>query len=231
MTTTSILLISFLGGISPALIWLWFWLKEDSLHPEPKKLLALAFFSGMIAMLAVLPFQKIVYGYFKGNDLILFSLCAIIEEVLKFLVAYFTVLKRKEDNEPLDPLIYMITVAIGFAALENSFFLLSHLFQGDMAGGIITSGLRFIGATLLHIVSSATIGVSMSLSFYKNKVKKSIYLAYGLLLAIILHTFFNLLIIKSNGNSILTILSGVWFAIVILLLVFEKIKKINSYNK
>ena len=30
------------GGILPALAWLWFWRREDSTHPEPRRLIALA---------------------------------------------------------------------------------------------------------------------------------------------------------------------------------------------
>jgi len=32
-----------LGGIVPTLLWLWFWRREDRLHPEPRRLILLAF--------------------------------------------------------------------------------------------------------------------------------------------------------------------------------------------
>ena len=45
------------GGILPALIWLWFWLKED-LHPEPKKAISLTFFFGMLMVPAAFVLEK-----------------------------------------------------------------------------------------------------------------------------------------------------------------------------
>jgi len=29
------------GGLFPSLAWLWFWLREEADHPEPRKLIAL----------------------------------------------------------------------------------------------------------------------------------------------------------------------------------------------
>ena len=35
--------IAFLAGLIPALFWLWFWLREDKAHPEPRALIATSF--------------------------------------------------------------------------------------------------------------------------------------------------------------------------------------------
>jgi RsiW-degrading membrane proteinase PrsW (M82 family) len=48
-------------GIIPALIWLWFWLKED-IHHEPNKFIIFSFLCGMLAVLISLPLQKIFLG-------------------------------------------------------------------------------------------------------------------------------------------------------------------------
>ena len=53
-------IIALLGGITPSLLWLWFWLKEDRCAPEPKGLIALSFFAGMAIVYFVLPLQKLV---------------------------------------------------------------------------------------------------------------------------------------------------------------------------
>ena len=129
-----------LGGLLPALLWLWFWRREDRRHPEPRPLIALAFLAGIIAVPLVLPLEKYVAKFVLGGSeietiaginlmlaltgIILWSL---IEEILKFLAAYLTVLRRKEVDEPIDLVIYMITVALGFAAAENALFLLDDL--------------------------------------------------------------------------------------------------------
>ena len=49
-------ILAFILGLIPALVWLWFWLKED-IHPEPAKMITLSFIGGMVAVLFVLPFH------------------------------------------------------------------------------------------------------------------------------------------------------------------------------
>ena len=125
------------GGILPCLAWLWFWLREDSEHPEPRRLIALAFFAGMVTVAIVIPIEKYVEAQVNNGIIaglsaaaastLIFTLWSIIEETFKFVMAYATVLRRKEDDEPIDPVIYMVTVALGFAAAENTLFLSPHL--------------------------------------------------------------------------------------------------------
>ena len=55
-----VLLLAFLGGTIPAVLWLLFWLSEDREDPEPTLLLVLTFISGMLAVVLVLPIQKYI---------------------------------------------------------------------------------------------------------------------------------------------------------------------------
>ena len=41
------------------------------------------------------------------------------EELLKFIILYFVVLRRDEFNEPMDGIVYGVTVSLGFATFEN----------------------------------------------------------------------------------------------------------------
>src|SRR3989344_2253345 len=175
------------GGIMPALAWLWFWRREDSKHPEPRRFIALAFLAGMVTVALVIPIQKAVAHYlsetsalafiapFFAGTTAVFVIWSIIEEVMKFFAARVTVLNRRENDEPIDPVIYMVTVALGFAAAENILFLLSPLAGDTVMQTIMTGNLRFIGATLLHVLSSAVIGVALALSFYKSRRAKRLY--------------------------------------------------------
>ena len=131
-------------------------------------------------------------------------------------------------DEPIDPMIYLITTALGFAALENTLFLINSLSNGGFVESIITGNMRFIGATLLHTISSGTIGLAMGLTFYKKPRTRMVALIIGIILAIILHTFFNFLIINSSGNGILWVFAGVWILVVLLILLFEKVKHIKK---
>ena len=217
-------ILAFLLGLIPALIWLWFWLKED-IHPEPAKMITLSFIGGMLAVVFVLPLQQIIYSYVREQNLLAFTLWAILEETFKFGFVYFIALRNKATDEPIDDIIYLIVSALGFVTAENTLFLAGPIQSGDIFGTIINSNLRFVGASLLHIISSATVGICMALAFYKTPGQKRLYLGFGMILAIILHTAFNLFIINGVTN-IFFIFGTVWVGIIALLLMFEKVKRI-----
>lgn len=219
---------AFIFGLFPALIWLFFWLKEDS-HPEPVKMITLSFVGGMLAVVFVLPFQKIVHYYWQDLEFISFTLWATIEEITKFVIIWFIALRNKKvTDEPIDDVIYLIIGALGFVTLENALFLWKPINDGNLIEAIIYGNLRFIGASLLHIMASATIGIMMAFAFYKNKAKRVLYACIGILLAIVLHTAFNLFIINGTQGNILFIFAEVWIGIVVILLLFEKIKHIRK---
>jgi len=218
------------GGMLPALAWLWFWRREDSKHPEPRKLIALAFFAGMVTVAIVIPIQKFVVVYLTSQALI-FTAWSAIEEVMKYFAARITVLWRRDDDEPIDPVIYMVTVALGFAAIENALFLLSPLSGETVVQTILTGNLRFVGATLLHVLSSAVIGVALALSFYKKKNVRRLYAAMGVILAITLHSLFNLLILNTAEEHILRTFGLVWLGLVVLLAMLEYVKRIHPVLK
>ncbi|MCR4281363.1 MAG: PrsW family intramembrane metalloprotease [Candidatus Kaiserbacteria bacterium] len=214
------------GGIFPALAWLWFWRREDSVHPEPRRLIALAFLAGMVAVALVIPIQKYVATLLSSTTVI-YTAWSAIEEIMKYLAARFTVLRRREDDEPIDPVIYMVAVALGFAAIENTLFLLSPLSGDTTVQTIITGNLRFVGATLLHVLSSAAVGVMLGLSFYKPKATKRLYALLGVILATLLHSAFNFFILNTPETHLMRTFGYVWIGLIVLLAVLEYIKRIH----
>lgn len=237
-------LLAILGGILPALAWLSFWLREDA-HPEPKKLILRSFLFGMCAV----PFALVVQftiSFFLTNDqgiqtlfytnyllailaIILWAAC---EEYFKYKAAYFGGLKTKDNDEPIDPMIYMIAAALGFSALENTLFIFWPLLAGDSTTAFMTGNMRFIGATMLHVATSAIIGIFASFSFYKNKEIKRKNFIIGFIIAVALHTVFNSFIIRAEEFTVFGF-AIVWLTIVIIIMIFEKVKKIilKSNNK
>lgn len=229
MPSSNTVLFASLGGILPALLWLWFWRKEDRLHPEPRSLIMAAFMGGMLAVLPALPAEQWIWNATANTTIVIVG-WAIIEEVLKYAASYFTALRRRENDEPIDSLIYLITAALGFAALENAFFLAGAFEKGGLAGGIDLGMLRFVGATLLHVLTSGTLGFFLASGFYQNKFLKRLDWVIGLFAAIFLHAVFNFYILKGQGSgaSTLSVFAFVWLAIVLLLIGFEKVKQLKA---
>ena len=232
---------AFAGGVLPALAWLWFWRREDSVHPEPRRLIALAFLAGMVAVAVVIPMEKFAASYLKTQELWLltaastttltFIIWSAMEELIKYVMAKLTVLRRREDDEPIDPVIYMVTVALGFAAAENTLFLLSPLSGDSLLQTVLTGNLRFVGATLLHVLSSAVIGAAIGIAFYKSRRAKRWYTFIGVILAVLLHSVFNFLILNTTEEHLMRTFGYVWIGVVALLAVLEYIKRIHPVLK
>lgn len=224
----SVVLFALLGGVFPALLWLWFWLKEDRTCPEPRHLIMMSFCAGaaMVPLAAYIEQKTSMVIYDGGFRTIVW---AAIEESLKFLAAYITVLRNKEMNEPVDAIIYMITVALGFAAFENALFLLSPLSKELLTQSLITGNMRFIGATLLHTLASSIIGILIAIFFYRGHRARDIAAAIGILLATSLHALFNFSIIEltDSNEGLMSVFLTIWVGIIVLIIFFEKVKRMR----
>jgi RsiW-degrading membrane proteinase PrsW (M82 family) len=120
----------------------------------------------------------------------------------------------------------MIVAALGFATLEN----IGAITNAAIAAGngqtailasiFETTSLRFVGATLLHTLTSGIIGYHWALGVVKKNVSR--YIISGFVIATLLHATFNYLIIhyEGIGYSILFLLIVGFFV----LNDFERIK-------
>ncbi len=224
-----ILGLAFIGGIIPSLLWLWFWLKEDKKNPEPKGILTVVFIMGMVSVFFVLQIQKFIQGNIDSSNLQTI-LYASAEEIKKYLAVMLILFKTTYADEPIDWPIYLITVALGFAALENALFLIKPLSVGATTVSLLTGQLRFLGSTLLHSVSSGILGIALGISFYTFGFKRKWYIFMGLSLAIALHSVFNFFIMEVDENNLLEILkvfSFLWVVTIIVMLLFEKVKRMS----
>ncbi len=237
--------IALVGGVVPALLWLLFWIKEDK-KPEPWYYLMFAFIAGMAAVPLVIPFNNLLVEHLSLSDhlstedlgqvqtlgflMFLFAhfLMAGLEEVFKYGVAFFSALSTPENNERIDPIIYMIVVALGFAALENTLYILGPLKYGEglwLSGAVTMGTLRFLGPTLLHVISSATLGLFLSFSFYyPRRRQRWLYIPLGLLAATAIHTVYNVMLLVGDQNWIMGVFTGVWLGVIILLAKLNSIR-------
>jgi RsiW-degrading membrane proteinase PrsW (M82 family) len=155
---------------------------------------------------------------------------AAIEEILKYAVAAAFILWRNAVDEAPDYVIYMITVALGFAAAENMLFILAPLLDGHFVTGLFTGNVRFLGSTLLHVIASASIGFAFAFSARSRPAIRMTAAALGLILAIALHTAFNTLIINQGASTTLTAFFLVWMVAVVFFAAFEVLKYFQYRN-
>jgi len=114
-----------------AAVWFWLLRSHDRFEPEPIKFVIwVAIVGGLIStnfagwgnwgfgeltgwsLRSQNPLKNFAFGIFVGVN----------EETWKFLATYWLIRNSKEYNEPIDALIYGMTVALGFAAFENVYY-------------------------------------------------------------------------------------------------------------
>ncbi len=209
-------------GLIPSFAWLIFYLEEDP-HPEPRRLVFQTFLAGAVSTVVVI-LAEIVFtrlsepiGIHQHTPLSFFGL-AMIEEFFKFYAAYFILSRNLRDfDEPVDAMVYMVIAALGFATVENVGAAIK-----DAHIVFETTSLRFIGATLLHTLSSGLIG------FYWAKaiIKRSRgILIQGIFYGAALHMIFNYLIITFRPAVIPTA-----FLVILAVFVLYDFEKLKTYT-
>jgi RsiW-degrading membrane proteinase PrsW (M82 family) len=219
----STLMIPLLVGFIPSIIWMIFWLNVDKEHREPFGLLMTCFLLGAASVLvATFVQQSLKTAVTDATGRIV--VFAAVEEILKFLVFYLIAYKSDYDDYAIEPPIYMIIVALGFAALENIFYVIQPGVSTNMTAILLTGSLRFFGSTLLHTIASCLIGISIGLA---PKAYRFISIPVGIGAAIFLHATFNFFILKHDTASILQIYGYLWIAAIISHIILEKLRRIS----
>ncbi|MDB5188784.1 MAG: hypothetical protein JWM92_382 [Candidatus Nomurabacteria bacterium] len=210
-----------LVGFAPSVFWLAFWLQTDKDHPEPFSLLLISFLIGGASVLFATFIQQGLKGVITDPSQQVVAWAAV-EELLKFTVFYLVAYNSPYNDEAIDPAIYMIVVALGFAAVENILYVLQPSIVGNGTAVILTGGLRFFGSTLLHTISSCFIGITIGV-MSRNMRPMAIVLGIGG--AIFLHATFNFFILKNDTASLLQIYGYLWIAAIISHIILEKLRR------
>ena len=177
--------------ILPSLLIVAFFVKSDR-FPEPSsQIIKIFMFGFFLCIPAFLINTELSYIYANTDiDEALISSflsAAPVEEVLKFTVLYSLVYKMKDFNEPIDGIVYGVTVSLGFATLENNYYVyfLSDYFDTTSQSLAL---LRSFSAIPAHGIFGATMGhFFMKYAF----IKKENNLALCMIVPILLHGAYN----------------------------------------
>ena len=171
----------FYFGIFATILGSYFWLiflrKRDKYEPEPLQALiyvlligggASTFFAGIgneiLNQFSDLKFSSVFVNSYQAEfqDLLsLFIPSAFIEEFCKYTAAFFLIRNNKHVNEPVDGIIYAISVGLGFSLFENL------LYSAQYGGWVVLP--RLLLAVPLHMATSAIWGIYLSQTLVKQE--------------------------------------------------------------
>ena len=184
----------FLWGASGLLIstgmWVWVFRRYDKLEPEPIKLLLwVGLWGGFISIIPAIvgnsladhflglegfvndPSRRISLPLALGSAVFI----GINEEIWKFLATLHLVRKLPEFDEPIDGMIYAMTVALGFAALENIEYMVR------FGPGVLLA--RSLLSTPIHLACAAIWGYGLARARFISQPKRYFTTAIPYLLA------------------------------------------------
>ena len=227
------ILILLLISIIPVVLLGLYIYKKDSVK-EPKSLLLGLFSSGFLASFLVIiinvlmtlltPEFYISDNYSKFNFIELFFLIfieiAVVEEFCKWIMIRFIGYNHKDFDQLYDIIVYSTFVALGFAAIENIFYVIE--------GGFTLGIYRAIFSVPGHVAFGIFMGYYLGLAKMwekKNKTKHNIYMILSIFVPAILHTIYNFCLM----------IETLWFLIIfigfIIILYVSAAKEVDKVSK
>lgn len=179
------------------LIWFYFIYKHDKIKKEPlHSLLLIAIVGGSLSatlagflntfVASLLNVSGIFDGiqYNRTNSVIFMIFVGLNEEFFKFLATVLLIKKLKAFDEPIDGIIYSMTLALGFATIENIGYMTRF--------GTEIIIFRSISAVPLHLGCAAILGIGIVKTKFSVSNKK--YFTNSIpyiLIAATIHTIYN----------------------------------------
>jgi RsiW-degrading membrane proteinase PrsW (M82 family) len=211
------LLASLFFGFAPALFFAFILYWLDRYEKEPKLLLGGVFLWGAIvaagSAFIINTFLDIgVYLFTQSDWVTEFAggsiIAPFVEEILKGMAVFIVFLVfRKEFDSILDGIVYAGVAALGFAAIENSYYIYNYGFkESGWQGFIFLTFVRVILVGWQHPFYTAFTGIGLAAArLTRNSFGKLVYPLLGLSMAIFTHAFHNTLatLLSGGGGMIL----------------------------
>lgn len=182
-------------AIGPCLFWLWFFIRRDRLEPEPQALVARLFFLGCAS---VIPAALLEAPIPAPLDAILGA--PVIEELTKLLVVYLFIYRNVEFDEPMDGITYGVSCALGFATVENLFYVAG---AAEKAVGLAV--VRALLSVPGHALWAVLWGYGLGRMKFVRGPSAQGFLWAGVALAMASHAAFNFTCTLANWQSVMAL--------------------------
>jgi RsiW-degrading membrane proteinase PrsW (M82 family) len=209
-------------AVAPSLALFLFFYLRDRERKAPARTILFTFLLGAGALLpaALVSFcLEQLTGWRVGAPGLLQSflgamlVVGLVEESAKYIVVRFYCYHRREFDEPYDGILYSVIAALGFATVENIYYVLAH--------GAGTGVVRALIAVPNHAFDGVLMGFFLGLAKFASSDRRgNILSALGLVLAVVAHGFYDLIVFRVDSAPGL-VLSLLLFAALTWLIFFE----------
>jgi len=191
---------SLIMAVTPGLLLLRYYYRQDRDRPEPKNLVIKVFFLGVACSLFVYVLEDIVgrlnvyqnwspilYYFFEA-----FIVAGLCEEYIKLRIITNCVYNSPKFDEVIDGIVYTVVASLGFACMENVVYVMNSSWHIAIARGFT--------AIPLHAVCSGIMGYYIGLAKRCAGTKQESFLINkGLWSAICIHGLYDFILFISSG--------------------------------
>lgn len=177
------------AGIAPSLALLCYFYLKDEYETEPIHVVFRVFIFGILLVFPIMFIQYVLdaESIIVSDFIHAFFSVGLLEEFFKWFILFYMVYEHVEFDEPYDGIVYGVAVSLGFATLENIFYL------------IVNGVEHAVGRALLPVSSHALFGVIMG--YYLGKAKfsqtsKKKWLVLSLLLPFLFHGIYDFILLS-----------------------------------
>lgn len=226
------------AALLPPLFLLWRVYQSDKIEKEPPRLIAKIFIFGMISTIPAVVLE--MFGQFAlstvspsgsllNNLLMAFVVVAGSEEIVKYFFMKKATWRNPDFNYVFDGVVYGVTSSLGFAALENIFYVLD--------SGLGTAGMRAVtsipGHCIFGIYMGHYYGIAKSADVHGYVSISDSMRRRAVLIPMLMHGAYDFILFSLNaeyGAPYQYTLLILFLAYIIAADVFA-IRAINSYSK
>ena len=221
------LILLFALSTAPGLAIAFYIYERDKLDKEPMRLLVISFLLGAVSVIpaVVIEFCAEFIGILNTGDFLSSGPYALMvgfaEEMCKYSFVILFAYPKKEFNEPFDGITYGVMVAMGFATLENIFYVMF-----DQNEPFKTALLRMFSAVPAHACFGVLMGYYIGLAKFKHG--KSYALKFtAVFIPAVFHAAYDFFIL---ANQIPYLAIGALLALIVALRLSFKAIKIHHHN-
>lgn len=212
------------AAIAPGVALLAYFYLKDRYDTEPIHLVMKLFLGGALLVFVAMVLQRGATLLWGDSDWVqAFVVSGSIEEMLKWLLLYAFIFSHSAFDEPYDGIVYSVSVSLGFATLENVFYVL--LNHSSFNAVLFRAFLPVSGHALFGVMMGYYLGIA---KFTLNKsYTYALYIAYSILLPVFLHGLFDYILVSSRKN-------WAWMILPLMILMWGRsllsVKRANSQS-
>ncbi|MDO4177022.1 MAG: PrsW family glutamic-type intramembrane protease [Bacillota bacterium] len=216
-------------ALLPGILIIIYIFRMDKVEHEPWSLIIKLVLFGALSCLPALFLENLIstgnpglqVGTFEYAVFTAFVVAALCEESCKYALLRLGSWRNKNFDFRFDGIVYGVSVAVGFALLENVLYV--------MQGGLGTAIMRGLMAVPLHAFCGVFMGIfygaSKKVSIQGKKGKAGGYTLLALIIPMIIHGIYDSLAFMNNGFATALLLAFVVF------MYFMAIKYVRKFSK